>query len=252
MSEIFKLPGSSYGELIKIIKAYGATKPDTPVQLSELSQSTGIPTTGVSRNNGFLVQQKLVTEGTKKVATDICRKLASAYNNNLNHEVQMIWKNIIKESDFLLRMLLVLENKCTMERNEYIGHIIHSSGQLSSSASRSGAATIIEILKIAEVIEENDGNYYVSKEKSCSSPKESIPINNGAVIKAPPCINTQELPHQNPTPATDDYFIQPYTCESGKIAEIRIPNDATKDDLLLIKDMLLLVMKRKYKLDLTE
>ena len=53
MSDIFKLPGSSYKELQKIIQAYGTSKKGSVVQLDELSQSSGAPSTVISRNNGF-------------------------------------------------------------------------------------------------------------------------------------------------------------------------------------------------------
>ena len=43
MSEIYKLPGSSYEELIKIIRAYAATsKNGAAVSLAEVAQSTGM------------------------------------------------------------------------------------------------------------------------------------------------------------------------------------------------------------------
>lgn len=67
MSEIYKLPGSSYEELTKIIRAYAAaSKNGTAVSLAEVAQSTGMDKTIVSRNNGFLTQIKLVSEGKKK------------------------------------------------------------------------------------------------------------------------------------------------------------------------------------------
>ncbi len=48
---------------------------------------------------------------------------------------------------------------------------------------------------------------------------------------------------------TSDYIIQKYPVESGKIAQIIIPIDSTEDDLLMIRDMLDVVLKRKFKLD---
>ena len=45
------------------------------------------------------------------------------------------------------------------------------------------------------------------------------------------------------------YYIQSYTCESGKLAKIIIPEDATEDDLFAFEDMLKIVLKRKFKLN---
>ena len=38
--------------------------------------------------------------------------------------------------------------------------------------------------------------------------------------------------------------------ESGKIAKIIIPVDSTEDDLLMIRDMLDVILKRKFKIEL--
>lgn len=43
------------------------------------------------------------------------------------------------------------------------------------------------------------------------------------------------------------YYIQQYTCENSTIAKIMIPQDATKDDLKGIREMLDVVIKRHFK-----
>ena len=47
-------------------------------------------------------------------------------------------------------------------------------------------------------------------------------------------------------------YVQAYTCESGKAAKFVIPEDATEDDLLAFYDMLNIVLKRKFKIKITE
>ena len=64
MAENFKLPGSSYEELVKIIKAYSTGKIGTPMALDAVAQATGMDKTVVSRNNAFLVQMGFISEGT--------------------------------------------------------------------------------------------------------------------------------------------------------------------------------------------
>lgn len=66
MAETFKLPCSSYEELIKLFQAYANTKEGTALSLDEITQATGVPRTIVSKNNGFMVQVGLITEGNKK------------------------------------------------------------------------------------------------------------------------------------------------------------------------------------------
>ena len=44
-----------------------------------------------------------------------------------------------------------------------------------------------------------------------------------------------------------NYFVQLYTCESGAIGKIIIPEDATEDDLLAFKDFLDIVVRERLK-----
>ena len=48
MPDVYKLPVSSYDELIKIIKAYGSCKAGVPVSLDDLVKSSGINKTIIS------------------------------------------------------------------------------------------------------------------------------------------------------------------------------------------------------------
>lgn len=47
-----------------------------------------------------------------------------------------------------------------------------------------------------------------------------------------------------------DYITQSIPCKNGKVAKIAIPIDATEDDLYLIHDMLNVVLRRKFKLQI--
>ena len=48
--------------------------------------------------------------------------------------------------------------------------------------------------------------------------------------------------------ASAEYITQTYPVESGKVAKIIIPIDSTEDDLYAIRDLLEVVMKRKFKI----
>ena len=72
MAESVKIPGSSYEELIKIIKAYATGKIGTPMSLDTVAQTAGMDKTIISRNNGFLVQLGIIiSEGSKKSPTQL-------------------------------------------------------------------------------------------------------------------------------------------------------------------------------------
>lgn len=157
MAELFKLPSSSYDELVKIIKAYSGAKEGTVQTLDDVAQSTKIDRTTVSANNGFLVQIGIITEGHKKGTTDSGRLLGRAYNSKIEAEVSRIWYELINDNDFLNRMISALRIRERMEKNEFLNHIVYSSGQNNSSKIKTGAGAIIEIFKIANVLIENDG-----------------------------------------------------------------------------------------------
>ncbi len=252
MSDVFKLPGSSYKELQKIIQAYGTSKKGSVVQLDELSQSSGAPSTVISRNNGFLVQIKLVTEGKKKSATDLGRKLASAYVNDIGDEVRRIWKEIVDANDFLSRMVTTVRIKGEMDKTEYVNHIVYSSGVTSSNNSRSGAGTIIEIFKLVGMVEERDGKYIATKVK----PNEEVQTIDSSQVNGiteqvsnHPIMNKNDISNfKNEDISKEEYITQPYVCESGKTAKIVIPIDATEDDVYALRELLEIIMKRKFKM----
>lgn len=46
-----------------------------------------------------------------------------------------------------------------------------------------------------------------------------------------------------------DTYIQQYTCDSGAISKIIIPNDATENDLKGIAEMLDIIIKRHFNVE---
>lgn len=255
MSDVYKLPGSSYRELQKIIQAYGTNKKGVSVQLDALSQSSGAPTTVISRNNAFLVQVKLVTEGQKKSATDLGRKLASAYVNDIGDEICRIWKEIVDADDFLTRMVTTVKIKGEINKTEYVNHIVYSSGITSSNNSRSGAGTLIEIFKLIGLVEEHDGKIVALKVK----PEDDVGVIANISQKSNVLGEIQQgysvskdfkISTENVVESKDEYVTQPYICESGKTAKIIIPIDATEDDVYALRDLLEIIMKRKFKMNI--
>lgn len=157
MAETFKLPASSYEELLKLFQAYANAKEGVALTLDQVSQATGISRTIVSKNNGFMVQIGLITEGNKKASTEIGRSLGRAYASKVGYEVERIWKEIVSENDFLNRMVSAVRIRNGMDRSNFINHIIYSSGLKDSKESHAGAGAIIEILKSVNILNETDG-----------------------------------------------------------------------------------------------
>ncbi|MCR5507417.1 MAG: hypothetical protein K6F34_01895 [Lachnospiraceae bacterium] len=244
MADEYKLPASSYEELVKIIKAYGNAKTNNPVSLDDLVKSSGMNRTVLSKNNGFLMQIGLVTKGNKKSPTETCQKLAQAYNMNLHEQVETIWKTIIEQDDFITRMISVVNIKGKIPRMEYVNHILYAANCGNANTYRAGASAIIEILKQIRIINEHDG--YLQMCDTGSSVEEVKEIKSDADIQIE---RDKAMQAKNQLYQTNvSFFIQQYTCESGQIAKIIIPEDASEDDLLGFRDMLNIALKRKFKI----
>ncbi len=186
MADNFKLPGSSYEEIVKIIKAYSVGKEGQPQTLDAIAQTTGMDRTVVSRNNGFLMQMELLSEGNKKTPTNECFMLGRAYSLNINEEVQKIWGRLIDNCEFLTRMLSAIKIRNGMDKPSFCSHILYSAGS-TTSAAKVGANTIIEIFKAAGIVSEDDGkiiaiNNSASREcvnlESCT---ENLDVEKGVV-----------------------------------------------------------------------
>lgn len=48
--------------------------------------------------------------------------------------------------------------------------------------------------------------------------------------------------------AKKPYVRQDYTCENGELAQIIIPRNATKDDLLALREILEVLIERSFKM----
>lgn len=247
MADTYRLPGSSYEEIVKIIRAYGSAKNGAALSLADVAQTTGMDKTIISRNNGFLIQLRLITDGNKKSATDTCINLGRAYGCGINEQIAVLWHDIVKSDEFLERMLSTIQIKGQMSKQEFANHIVFSSSNNSTPSAKTGALAIIEILKLTQLIEEKDGMIVegTGVVRSMSTAKEEKP---DASTEKEVSIKRNEMYVRDNQIMETGYYIQSYTCESGKAAKFIIPEDATEDDLLAFEDMLKIVLKRKFKI----
>ena len=225
MSEAYKLPGSSYEEFVKIIKAYATGKIGIPMTLETVAQTAGMDKTIVSRNNGFLVQLSLISDGNKKSPTQEGLDLGRAYSLKMGEQVAKIWKAIIEKDEFLSRMLSAIKIRNGMEKSSFINHILYSSGSSNNNSTRAGASTIVEIYKVAGLVEENDG-------KIIALDEESIDVNDDtdAVVK-----KEQNSETIQPVKSTQVY-------SDNKII-ININIDAKVEDLDVLSDKLKILIE---------
>jgi hypothetical protein len=158
--EKFKLPNSSYEELVKIVKGYGRV--EEPSSLTSVSQLTALDSTIISRNAGFLVGAEILEPGSKKKTTSKGKKLAQALEHELPENIRVAWREIIEESEFLSKIITAIEIRNGMDQSTLESHIAYSAGQPKKPQFMTGARTIIDILRAAEIIKEVDGKIVVT------------------------------------------------------------------------------------------
>jgi len=153
--EKFKLPGSSYEEVVKIIKGYGNLS--KPASLDEVSKLTALHKTIVSRNAGFLIEIGVLDTGAKKAITEPGRTLARALEHEMPDEISKGWLDRVQATDFLTNILTSIRIRKGMTEETLTSHIAYSAGQPRKAGHMTGSRTIIDILRAAGCIKESDG-----------------------------------------------------------------------------------------------
>jgi hypothetical protein len=155
----FKLPGSSYSDVVKVIRGYMPFS--APVSLEEVAQATGgMHPTNISRNTGFLVSLGILEGGSKKVLTERGRRLATALDGEMPEEIQQSWRSVVAEHEFVHRIMSAVRIRGGMDHDTLEVHIAYSAGQSRSPSSLTGAATVVDVLRAADLLRESDGKLY--------------------------------------------------------------------------------------------
>lgn len=172
----FPLPGSSYKELIKIIQGYRHAGAEAVP--SDVAKAIGIHETIVSRNNRFLVALGIVQGGKKKTITPAGTELALALEYGAEEHIIAKWRAIVDSSDFLQKVVAAVRIRKGMDEVSLVTHVAYSAGQPKTPGVITGAGTIVEILTVAGVLQEEGGNLVAATTevtKSAEPPAEPRP-----------------------------------------------------------------------------
>jgi len=151
----FRLPGSSYEELVNIIVAYGtrdeAARPGDVGKLNVVHQSS------VSRSNGFLTEIGILQGETKKLITRHGRALALALARKDEAEIRRNWRTIVASNEFLQNVVAAVKLREGMIYPTVQAYVAHAAGQPRNKPVMTGAGAIVEILKTAGLLKEEAG-----------------------------------------------------------------------------------------------
>jgi hypothetical protein len=179
----FKLPISSFDELVKIIKGYGHL--EHPAGLAEISKLLGLGTTIISANAGFLTATNILEPGAKKQVTPKGKELSRALEHEMPNEMRAAWRSVVSECDFLSRLVTAVKIRKGMEDSTLQAHIAYSAGQPKKPQVMTGARSIVDILRAAELVLEVDGKLVVSEDA------DAVGNQTGIVRAAPSAIESR-------------------------------------------------------------
>lgn len=171
--EEFRLPLSSYDELVKIIRGYGHFNDD--VELNEIAGVAGVHPTIVSRNNAFLIAVGIITSGKSKGITPPGKALALALEHNMPEEVAQGWRDLLLPNPFFQKLIAAIKIRRGMDFQALQAHVAYSAGQKKSPAVMAGSAAIVQIMFSAALIREDDaGKVVVVDDPSTATPTTFI------------------------------------------------------------------------------
>jgi len=215
--ETFRLPKSSYDELVKIVQAYGAS--GETANLDEVARTAAMDKTIISRNNAFLISIGIVAGGKAKGITEKGKQLAHALHFDVREDIASHWRDLVTSNEFLQKMVTAVNIRGGMEDSALKSHIAYSAGEQKSPFVMAGAGAVVEILKVAGLVKEVDGKLVA--EPSALQGVSSVSLRG--TVKEPE--KTEKAPtavFTVPTPASDlgiSIQIQ-IQCSAAEISEL--------------------------------
>jgi hypothetical protein len=167
----FKLPGTSFDELMRIISAYATL--DRAASPADVGGIAGKHETAVSRNNAFLAAMGIIEGGARgKRVTDEGKLLGLAYEHNQLNEISARWRSLCSRNEFTLKVLSAVRVRRGMDRPTLISHVAYTAGQAKTKATMAGASCLVDILIVASLLHEQNGK--LTAEPTSSAPPPTV------------------------------------------------------------------------------
>ncbi len=111
----------------------------------------------ISANNAFLANIEVIEGGQKKSATLKGKELAKALEHELPDQIQESWARVVRDNEFLGKMAAAVKIRGKMDSSTLESHIAYSASQAKSAQVMTGARAVVDILRAAGVVRENEG-----------------------------------------------------------------------------------------------
>src|ERR671917_1969608 len=212
----FRLPGSSYEELVNIIVAYGTR--DEAARPGDVGKLDAVHQSSASRNNGFLTELGVLQGESKKLITRRGRALALALARKDRVEIRRNWRAIVATNEFLQNVVAAVRLREGMLYPTVQAYIAHAAGQPRNKPVMTGAGAIVEILKTAGLLHEEAGELVATFDEA-PEPAEPDP---------------PEVPEEQPTPAQVSATVEtspPPTAGSTPAVSIHVQVRCNADEI---------------------
>jgi hypothetical protein len=155
--DVFRLPRSSYQEIVKIIQAYDSVGAET--SLTDVGQIAVMDTSTISKNVKFLIGIGILQGKKMKSLTPLGDRLGKALNHKIEDDISRYWGEAVQRAQFTGKVLAALRIRNGMEASALSTHIAYTAGEQKTAATQTGARAIIEILAKAGLIVEEGGTF---------------------------------------------------------------------------------------------
>jgi hypothetical protein len=176
----FRLPGSSYEELVNIIVAYGTR--DEAASPGDVGKLDAVHQSSVSRNNGFLTEIGVLQGDSKKLITRRGRALALALARKDRADIRKNWREIVATNEFLQNVVAAVRLREGMLYPTVQAYVAHAAGQPRNKPVMTGAGAIVEILKSAGALREEAGELVATFDEEIEP--EDFVMENGSPLEA--------------------------------------------------------------------
>jgi plastocyanin len=166
----------------------------------------------------------IVEGGRKKKITEKGRTLALALDHEMPTEITEKWHQLIVGNDFFNKLISAVRIRRGMDIQTLQAHIAYSAGQSKSATAMAGAGAVVDILKAAGLLKEEDGKL-VATDDGVHEPA-TLSVRAGDTVT----VQSQERVHLSPA--------VPVAAPSGVPVTIQIQIQCSPADIADLGDKL--------------
>lgn len=246
-------PGCTINECIDFVKVIDSFRSKT-VSYASVAEKYGlrsVSTKSFTQKIGSAKQYGLITTNSSTIQlTELARRILYPCSDDLNN----LKKECFQLPPLYAALLEEYEGKA-LPQASMLGNLLLSKYRITRTAKDLAADVFLKNANELGCIRAGVFSCNIDAEPSVNTGKIDTPPEKNGESESLAAANEFETA-SSPSPiaqgTASDYITQTYPVESGKVAQIIIPIDSTPDDLFAIRDLLEVIMKRKFKLKIDD